>query len=280
MCGGKTCSRCTGRTDNQLGHIYGNLQNLDFDNPKLNNLCQKFDELPFKFEKINEINLSEDVLDEKFAQEVRKFIKSVPFLERPLSNNSDNLPESKVFASTYNFKEVIEAVDKPNKHYNAWYWERYNENFYRLTPKTLAAFVGSPIKKLIGLVEAKLRATFLLADYAKSTWVIQRIVEGKYMGAHLDNGYGRKFSFIYYLTDGWSDKDGGELVVFNDEVNCMGINCRLLANQEIEGDCVKISPNFNRLVCWELNNPNWPVHYVNKSERGDRFALVGFFVKL
>ena len=207
-------SRCDINVNNHLGYLH-NKFTLNW-NPKkvetTNINLRKHDLLP-------NVYIGTNVIQKGIADEVRKFIYSVKFDNTlPILNDINNLPKDS--AHLVNPTTILDIYENKTNDPKEWIWEHYNYQFWRLTPLSLNAFIGSPIPAFITILENIIRSTkFCNIDFSKlekGTWVIQRIEKGQEIGIHTDNGNGRVVSFVYYLTpDNWKNKDGGGLCMLN-----------------------------------------------------------------
>lgn len=218
-----------------------------------------------------------DVVPRELAREVRDFLTKIPFdSQRPVIDDGDNQPHDKVrkFINCQGNAEhglqIKAAYDNRKNEPTEWTWEHYNSTFWRAMPLTAEAFCGSPIVKLISVLEQKWRNTNMsdvwgdrhtLQGLNKITWVIQRVDRGSNINWHQDDFGTRRISFIYYLTpDDWSKRDGGKLLVKDDEREII------------------ICPTFNTMIFWDMWDKKSPLHSVETVETDKlRFCLVGFF---
>ncbi len=208
------------------------------------------------------------VIPYKLAIEVRDFIHSVKFDNKvELMNDVNNKPlDSAHFVDASTILDIYEnKTDDPKE----WLWEKYRENMWRLAPKSLNAFIGSPIAAFITILENNIRAirnsSIDFSKLKKGTWVIQRLEKGMEMGIHSDACGRRAVSFVYFLTtDNWTNNDGGGLCVLNTS----------------EKKFIRIQPTFNTLAMWAVNNDYSGLHYIEEvfaTNDKPRISLVGFF---
>lgn len=211
--------------------------------------------------------IAQNVMEIEFIKYVRQFINQVVFDKiKPIINDFNNLPLSNAWSvNDFNDLNNIRSTS------NDWIWEHYSHAFWRLTPKTLNAFVNSPVFQLITVLEDSIRRikTFdgiELSSLKKGTWVIQRMEQGDECAIHSDAGYNRIISFVYYLTpDDWDKLDGGGFCLLDVQEKCFK----------------RINPTFNSLIMWKSDDPYLRhIHYVEKIKTNkSRIALVGFFNK-
>lgn len=252
----------TNQVNNHLGYLYnmyGHLIHFTSTSTKLN-ITQHH--------KLNTVFTAKNVLDQSFALELRAFLQAVPIdLNRKMINDATNLPLSNAFFE----KDPLTCLENPTGDPNEWIWENYSYSFWRLAPKSLNAFYGSPIPKLIHMLDTLIRSLgsfngISFDTLECSTWVIQRMIQGQKSGLHTDGTWTkRQISFIYYITPEWFKRDGGGLHLLNiDEYKFRRIN-----------------PDFNTLVIWPAKDDHYrDLHYVetvHASNDKPRIALVGFF---
>lgn len=256
-----------GDVDNQIGNLHGKLRRI---------IRGGFDLEPFD-EYHTTILISNNTIPTELAKKVRDFINNIPFdNEIKILNDTDNQPKDFVNKSFDDINEIKLAYEKKKFDPTEWAWEKYNADFWRALPLTCEAFFGSPIIELFDLLEEKWYRTkipnFDISNYAKVTWVIQRIQKGHGIGLHTDDNPWRKLAFVYYLTaDDWDyEKDGGELCIcgnnYDEKLNSL--------------EYISINPGFNSMVVWDMVNQKSPLHFVNHVKADDdkpRIALVGFF---
>ncbi len=272
-----SCNRCTSRVNNQLGTLYDIINN-----PKY------YSSISYRSnDKISEVLITHNVLSTDFAKMVRDFIQAIP-IDSNINKDSTN---NDICTSIYdnlninNFESNFISSEK-----DSWGWESYSYGIFRLYPRTFDAFMTSPIYKLFQVLRCKFANTRVLTQiYYPSTWVIQYMQPGTYIGAHSDQFPGRRLSFIYYLTpDDWDYKnDGGELIISRCPYsNIQTINDKLRSGFVPRTDTIELNPEFNSMVLWKID-PNAdgnidpllasPVHYTNIPKRQGRIALVGFY---
>jgi hypothetical protein len=254
-----------GDVDNQLGHLHGLLRRTV---PKQ----EGFDLQPYNDKHPNAF-IVKNVVPKNLAKEVRRFLNAIPFDNTLQKLDDTTNPSKEVVVRDMNDAEKTQRAysNKVNDH-NKWTWERYHNDFWRALPLTPEAFCGSPIVRLIDLLEEKWYATKInnldIKKYKKATWVIQRIEEGHGIDLHSDDNKWRRLAFVYYLTPGdWDYKqDGGELCVCYDDN---------------KNNHMVINPQFNTMVVWEMVNQKGPQHFVSpvKTKTKSRIALVGFFAE-
>lgn len=260
-----------GDIDNQIGHLHNKLQYYD--------PYKKGFEMKLHDETYQNVFITKDIIPKKLAEKVRKFINDIPFDNTLKILNDDNNQPRESISKSLNDSDKIKIAYE-NKRYNPhdWIWEKYDNDFWRVLPLSLEAFCGSPIIKLIEILERRWYQTkinnFDITKYRKATWVIQRIEKGHGIGLHTDDNPWRKLAFVYYLTsDDWNYKnDGGELCVCNNNYD-EHINPK---------EYISINPEFNTMITWEMLNQKGPLHFVNNVEAENekpRIALVGFFVE-
>jgi Fe-S cluster biosynthesis and repair protein YggX len=151
-----------------------------------------------------------------------------------------------------------EIINKRPQNSN-WVTEKYRNNFYRYTPKSLEDFYNSPICELITRLEQMI-LKYLNKEVHKVSWVIQYIACSNAIGVHDDVAHDRIISFVYYLTpDNYKRKHGGALKVYDGS------------------EMYTINPIFNSLVMWDMQNNKSPLHEVTEVKQPGRIALVGFF---
>lgn len=255
--------RWDGCIDNQLGHLYRNINHVKA-SKRYNNIDGfklKALEAPF-----TNVYIVKDALSKEIVKKARDFLLNIPFdVNIPVCNDTDHYPNKSVFTASTNSKDIknIYNVNNPKQ----WIWEHYSSTIWRACPLSLNSFYGTPIFTLIQMLSKKLYNTlFPDIDIRKlnmATWVIQRVEQGQNIGAHKDDGNGRKIAFIYYLTpDDWSEKDGGSLSIQKED-------------KEKE-----IMPTCNTLVMWSMYPITSPLHWVNTVHAPNtqpRLCLVGFF---
>lgn len=211
---------------------------------------------PFIHNKQFDIYICDNAIPIQLAREVREFVHSIEIdLTSAHLNDTDNLPPRKVLLEARDSVDMTVSTESSPQLSNEWKWQNYasweynRTAFWRLYPTTLNAFVYSPIKRLIDLIEAKLQLTSIpdidIPSLRRLTWVIQVVLPDHGIGAHTDFGNGRKLSFLYYLTDDdWNiATDGGELITGDQQL-------------------YKICPKFNMLIAWPMVNGNGPLHSV------------------
>ncbi len=250
--------RCRGDVDNISGHIYNNIQALK--TPVL-----KFDQCSKDFA---DIWISKNVVPKKLAKKVRRFCQNIAMDDSPVLNDTDNQPRDKVFKQSLETNQIVEAFKNKINDSKQWIWEKYYETFYRATPLSLKAFIGSPIYTLIEYLDKRLSIMQMggaqFKKLQRHTWVIQKVPDGYDMMKHTDDGDNRRISFVYYLTDTlWDHKEDGGALVMHKEDKMHAIN-----------------PTFNSLVLWDLKQSPLQVHSVSKvTSKKERIALVGFYGK-
>jgi hypothetical protein len=251
--------------NNHLGYLYMKFcESWDKEKiePKSLSLKQHVD--------LSNVYISYDVLNDSYARNVRKFIYNVPFdSNKEIINDQNNLPLSNVYHTNQSL--ILNCFENSSIDPNDWVWEKFSYCLWRLAPKTLNAFLGSPIPNLITLLEKTIRSKEYFGNIAyenlkKGTWVIQRIQKGQNVGIHSDKAYGRVISFIYYLTpDDWKKSDGGGLCMLN----------------PYKKEFQRINPDFNSLIMWKSDDDNFKeLHHVETVVADNdkpRIALVGFF---
>jgi hypothetical protein len=256
-------SRCDINVNNHLGYLHKKFMNNW--NPK------KIVTKSIKLENYNtlpNVFIGYNVIPYDMANEVRNFIYSVKF-DNTLEVLNDVTNKPKDSAHFVNPSSILDIYENRTSDTKEWIWEHYNYAFWRLTPLSLNAFMGSPIASFITVLENAIRATkFCDIDFSKlnkGTWVIQRIEKGNEIGIHNDHCGSRTVSFVYYLTpDDWSKNDGGGLCVLNTE----------------QKKFIRINPNFNSIAMWKVNSDYSGLHYVEKvaaPNNKPRISLVGFF---
>jgi hypothetical protein len=271
---GKTCCRCDGNLDHQLGHIQKKLKYLQIASLNLNPYDDKF----------NNIFIDKNVFPIEFAIEIRNFLRKIPFDKEKirLLNDIDNLPSKSVMNEFQDIIKINQALANPINDPFQWEWVLYLPGMYRLAPLSLASFIGSPIKVLIDLLEAKWNKTnfydMKFSKMEKATWVLQMIPPGEMLYPHTDENLERKIAFIYYLTDDdWNhDVNGGALIIYNHPNENLNAIYDDFYNKK--WDIIKINPAFNSLITWKVGNNNSPIHMVSTVKNGLRYALVGFYV--
>lgn len=221
-----------------------------------------------KHELLN-IFMIDNVLDIQFSIKLRLFLQEIPFdINKPIINDVDNLPLSNVYHTNQNL--ILKSYYNNTEDVNEWLWEHYSYCFWRLAPKSLEAFLGSPIPRLITILERTIRSFDQIdgiktSNLKKGTWVIQRMAQNQQADIHNDMNGTRRLSFIYYLTpDQWDENDGGGLCMLN------------VKGKKFE----RINPTFNRLVIWKVNEQLCGLHHVETVKASNdkpRIALVGFF---
>ena len=251
------------KVDNQLGTLHDAIQKyLPYEEIR----CE-----PFNIQYDNELEIykCENAIPIDLATEVRTFINNIKFdLSKPHLNDTDNFPQFSVLNEAISVKPIsLSYSETPSD----WTWENYatwgEQSIWRLLPKNLNAFVNSPIKRLIDLVETKWATTVIpeidMLLLRKITWVIQLIPSGYNIGWHNDKCVGRIISFIYYLTDNWDRVDGGALQIKKDN------------------KITNINPTFNSLLMWHMKNNEGPLHAVEKVTSSKlRVSLVGFYAEI
>ena len=109
-----------------------------------------------------------------------------------------------------------------------------------------------------GLREYLNRSLYLGLSYYESHFAIYN--EGDFYETHLDcfkNSKNRVVTTVYYLNDEWSESDGGELIVYDEN------------NKEI----AKVMPNANTLVVFMSEKFPHEVLSANKK----RYSIAGWF---
>lgn len=109
-----------------------------------------------------------------------------------------------------------------------------------------------------GLREYLNRSLYLGLSYYESHFAIYD--KGDFYETHLDafkNSKNRVVTTVYYLNDEWSEHDGGELIVYNEN------------NKEI----AKVMPNANTLVVFMSEKFPHEVLSANKK----RYSIAGWF---
>jgi hypothetical protein len=193
----------------------------------------------------------DNVLPSSLACDAREFVLAIEIPEMiELLDDGSNPPLDNIFL--LNNENSNESVH--------WIVEGYNSAFYRYAPSSMEAYLQSPIKQVIVMLNQKIRTWQPhLAQYGIS-WVLQVIKKGHCIYLHDDKAVGRLASFVYYLTEnGWNNTDGGNLEVCTGKYH------------------YNIPPEFNSLVYWDMVDETSPLHAVSqvKSDR-KRIALVGF----
>lgn len=254
-------SRCRADIDNQLGLMHTNLQ-MHSDDEYSNQLV--FTTNP----EFDRVFIAKDVLDRKLSEIVRDFVHNIPFdASLPITDDYLNQPRNVVFPQVSKGLDWKNCVAYHKSSPNEWIWEHYSEDIWRALPLTMESFLGSPILELIDQLE-RLWWKFIpiTKSMAKTTWVLQRVDQGKSIDAHTDDWPGRRTSFVYYLTpDDWNSAvDGGGLCV-----------------QNSSGETTVIEPTFNTIVSWDMNaNQHSPLHWVQTVKAPSskpRISLVGFW---
>lgn len=249
------------------------------------------------------VYIAYEIIPNEIAINARKFLQDIIFDPKTLElNDKDNKPKNNIIKSIHKsigniFDENLNFIDNKLEHINDddyyndinrdfiiestkngksdpndWIWEKYNSQIWRATPNELDSFCSSPIIKLMDILISKFKNTFLIGpNLKKSTWVIQRTKHNFSLEKHNDFYLGRKFAFIYYLTnDNWNyKKDGGELCVYNKTQD--------ISENE---DYISINPTFNTLIVFKMENGQSPMHFIKEVKALDnnpRIALVGFF---
>lgn len=275
--------------DNQLGSLHNMAMMIN----NVKEDIKKEDKIEYEIISIDnaEIMYGYNVIEEELARRVRNFVQKITQCDK-IKLSETNAPQD----SVYNLLQLMTdsnmlrlslqvSSDDPvikrmlgsnksltdiayNNSINGWMWEIYMKHLesrnciMRLKPKTLNAFINSPIYELITVLEKKLYSTFdELKNMKKVCWVIQKIEKGYGIGQHVD--YGRRYAFAYYLTPDNVDEMMGELIVEDDEIECI------------------FPPVFNSIVMWKNEEDKMPLHRVNQVNEyykgGERIALVGFF---
>ena len=275
------CNRCATLVNNQLGQLFDLLRFTEYYAP----ITYKHHDL------ISSVLISENVLDTKFAVMIRDFVQSIP-----CDNiSSKTAPENAICTTIY------DNLDKKNMECNlvlsgnitdSWHWESYGYGILRLYPETLDAFMMSSIYKLFHVLRHKFWVSTGHLDikkYQPTTWVIQYMPLGTFIGAHSDRHGKRKLSFIYYLTpDDWDyTTDGGELII-NDSPykEIQSINNDITCGRTPIGNTISLNPDFNSMISWTIDQnadgdtqplQASPIHYTGITKRRGRIALVGFY---
>jgi len=251
------------KVDNQLATIhYAIKKYLPFEEIR----CDPFN---IKYDDELGIYKCDNAIPINLATDVRTFINNIKLdLSTPHLNDTYNYPQYSVLVDAISACPIsLSYSETPTD----WTWENYaswgDQSIWRLLPKNLNAFVNSPIKRLIDLVEAKWAKTVIpeinMLSLQKITWVIQLIPEGYNIGWHNDKCAGRIISFLYYLTEDWDSTDGGALQINKDN------------------KITNINPTFNTMLAWQMKNNEGPLHRVEKvTSTKLRISLVGFYEEI
>lgn len=211
----------------------------------------------------DKVTIVKNLLQKDLAVRVRDFIYAIPidFNEKQI-NDSDVKPRDSIFSSLECSREerdkiVVAAYEKRRSDPKGWKWEKYSHVAWRLTPLTLEDFIGSPIYELIYNMYIRWWRSDMEIN-EKSPWqlmTIQRTIDS--MDKHTDKSSSiRKVAFLYYITPDDFDYniDGGEL--------------NLHRSRDI-----KINPEFNSLVCWNMHGDRYITHSV-ESVKSDKIRIV------
>src|SRR4029078_7259485 len=176
--------------NNQLGSLHNLLM---FYRPWVQHLNVE----PFKDEPCsNNIYHYDNVVPLPLAQKCRQFLNDIIFdPNKPLMNDITNLPNDNVYNDLRDRYLATEAVLNATYDPLKWVWEKYNFHFFRASPLTKEAFVGSPIVELLDYLRHKFYYTKDFKKYNVETWVIQLIPVGSDIGWHMDDNGDRKIAF-------------------------------------------------------------------------------------
>lgn len=225
--------------------------------------------------------IAKNFVPDALARECRKFLSSawVKHTENTVMlatiRDEWDINQQYMLRDTYDLSILRLGTQKHSEittdsyNYGMWKWEKYNPEFYRVTPSNLLSFVLSPIYKLIQCIVARWCNTTQFLDYNLSglkldTFVIQKIPKGSGIAPHNDEWKGRRIAFIYYLTDdGWTSEDGGNFCVVADD------------SENHSWDL--FIPEFNSMIMMTMNENKSPLHKVDTVMTDkNRYALVGF----
>lgn len=248
--------RIANDVNNQLGELYCLLRRYI---PIKLNITERLHNTPY----INNIYHYTNAVPNELAIKCRQFLNDIPFnMGRPLFNDIINPPNKNVYYDLCDRYLTTEAVINATYSPENWTWEKYNHAFFRASPLTKEAFVGSPIIELFDylthLFNLKLRV---------ATWVIQRIPKGSSISKHLDDNGFRKMAFIYYLTP--------ETLPYSYESNGGDLICH---DAKTKQHLATFVPEFNSLVMWDISKELGPLHWVTTTYDFARICLVGFYV--
>lgn len=225
----------------------------------------------------NMIFESDNVVSSDLARECFNFLSMIPYYsEMPELNNTDRQPLTNMY--TNDQSTLIWDKNKDNGP-EFWKYERYAYGMFRLCPTSYNAYYNSPVSELIHVLHQKWKKTiwrdgFGIIDPGNdptlfpSTWVIQRVPKGKYIGSHTDSHsdkyYERVLSFNYYLVpEDYGPTDGG--VLYFERSNYRGY----------------FRPRMNSMISWRLSYSHPVPHYTDLLNSDDpRFTVTGFFSRL
>lgn len=185
----------------------------------------------------NHINYHEDVLSKELSERLRKFINDIPLPENLQPLSFSNFPTANVLKETCLQKNIKDAIENPIYDPKEWTYELYKNYTYRLKPKSLRSFVGSPIFEALSVFDT------LHEGYEFHTVVLNVAKDG--CGKHTNKFSTREYECVYHLTS--NDWSNGELVIYTEN------NVKL-----------QFLPKFNTMVEWNMKEQDYQ-HSMNKS---------------